>query len=102
MAGFILAPEADADLEGIFDYTTRNWGPNQAFKYLSQLNECAEALAAGKARVKKLPGRFAGMVMMKCQHHFILGRLRKDRPAEILAVFHEKMDLMTRLVERLG
>jgi toxin ParE1/3/4 len=102
MAGFVLAPEADADLEGIFDYTTRKWGPEQAFKYLSQLNECAEALAAGTARFRKLTGHFAGMVMLKCQHHFIFSRLRKGRPAEIFAIFHERMDLVARLGERLG
>ncbi len=40
--------------------------------------------------------------MMRCEHHYIMGLNRDGQPVAIVAVFHEKMDLMVRIAERLG
>ena len=39
--------------------------------------------------------------MIKCEHHYIFCLPRKDAPALVVAIFHEKMDLMARLTDRL-
>ncbi len=102
MTSYFLAEAADTDLDEIFEYSYRQWGPEQAFKYLEQLHECAEALASGRIRFKQLPGLLPNLRMMRCQHHYVFCEARKDGPSAILAIFHEQMDLMTRIAERLG
>jgi plasmid stabilization system protein ParE len=39
--------------------------------------------------------------MMHCEHHYIFCLPRKTAPAMVIAVLHERMDLMVRLAERL-
>jgi toxin ParE1/3/4 len=101
MARFELAPEADADLEGIFDYTARLWGVEQAYKYLNQLHKCAEKIAVGRGRYKDLSHIRAGLRSIRCQQHYIYFVRLENMSARIVAVLHERMDLMARIAERL-
>lgn len=101
-AVYVLAPAALADLRNIAVYTRRNWGRKQAHIYRDQLELCFEALASGQLRSKKLSDVRSGLVMVRCQHHYVFARLRDNQPLSIEAVLHEKMDLMARIAERLG
>lgn len=101
MQSYFLAEGAASDLDAIFEYSYQQWGPDQAFAYLEKLHECAEALASGKARHQKPIRSMPNLRMMHCQRHYIYCSFRSDGPSAILAGFHEKMDLMARLAERL-
>lgn len=101
MASFELSPEADADLDGIFDYTARQWGVEQGHKYLLQLNACMEQVTAGKGQPKDFSHIRPGLRAIRCQRHFIFFVQMDDISVLVVAVFHEKMDLMTRIAERL-
>ena len=101
IVSYVVSPEADDDLEGIFDYTWQQWGEHQAHKYLLRLHKCADALATGKVLYKDLGNLVKGMKMMKCEHHFIFCRILRGKMPEIYAVLHERMDLMARIAERL-
>ena len=101
MASFELAPEAEADIDGIFDYTARLWGAEQGYKYLLQLNECAEKIGVGKGRYKDFSHIRPGLRSIRCQHHYIYFVRMEDMSARIVAVFHERMDLIARIAERL-
>ena len=101
MPSFELSPEADADLDDIFDYTARLWGADQAYKYLLDLDVCAEAMVAGERSFKSLDSFRRGMRMCRCQHHYIICVMRDDEPALVVAMLHERMDLMSRIVEQL-
>jgi plasmid stabilization system protein ParE len=39
--------------------------------------------------------------MARCEHHYIFCLSRDDAPALVVAIFHERMDLMVRLTDRL-
>jgi toxin ParE1/3/4 len=39
MPKYKLTREADIDLDGIWEYTYKQWGKNQANKYLTKLEE---------------------------------------------------------------
>jgi len=39
--------------------------------------------------------------MVRCEHHYIFCLPRDDAPALVVAIFHERMDLMARLADRL-
>lgn len=45
MAEFRLTPAALRDLEGIWQYTVRQWSAAQAARYVDELNACFSALA---------------------------------------------------------
>ena len=42
-----------------------------------------------------------GLLMSRCQHHYLVCLPRPDAPALIVAILHERMDLMARLAGRL-
>jgi len=44
---------------------------------------------------------YPALRMVHCEHHYIFCLPRDDAPVLVVAIFHERMDLMTRLVERL-
>jgi toxin ParE1/3/4 len=99
---FELSPEADADVDGIFDYTAQTWGAEQAYKYLLQINTCAERIGTGKGVYKDLSNIRHALRSMRCQQHGIFFVRMEDMSARIVGVLHAKMDLLARIAERLG
>lgn len=102
MARYVFTAEADADLDGIVDYTRRQWGDDQARRYLAQLRICLDRIADKDGRFRletafKLPLR-----VLRCQHHYIYCLPRDGMPALILAILHERMDLVARIADRFG
>jgi toxin ParE1/3/4 len=78
----------------------RLWGADQGYKYLLQLSECAEKIAIGKGSYKDFSSIRPGLRSVRCQQHYIYFVRLEDMTARIVAVFHERMDLMTRIAER--
>jgi toxin ParE1/3/4 len=92
----IKTPRAEQDLLEIWLYTYDYWGSVQADKYLAKIEKCFENICTKKARLKIL---IEDVYYIRCEHHYIL-ILMEDKPA-MIAVLHEKMDLMARLKDRL-
>ncbi|EDF6616196.1 type II toxin-antitoxin system RelE/ParE family toxin [Salmonella enterica subsp. enterica serovar Newport] len=44
---------------------------------------------------------FPALRMGRYEHHYVFCLPREDGPALIVAIFHERMDLMVRLADRL-
>nr|WP_255210280.1 type II toxin-antitoxin system RelE/ParE family toxin [Sphingobium cloacae] len=42
-----------------------------------------------------------GLRMVRCEHHYVFCLPRDDAPALVVAIFHERMDPMVRLADRL-
>ncbi|MCX7285260.1 MAG: type II toxin-antitoxin system RelE/ParE family toxin [Novosphingobium sp.] len=59
-------------------------------------------LAAGTVQFKDMGALYTGLRMLRCQHHYIFCLPRDAAPALVVAILHERMDLMTRLAARLG
>lgn len=101
MAEYRLTPDAEADLWEIARYTLETWGEDQQRRYERVLIKCFEALADGSARARfPLPYR-RDVRQLHCQHHYVFVIDAPDEPVTIVAVLHEKMDLVTRLEARL-
>lgn len=45
---------------------------------------------------------FPELRMMRCEHHYVFCLPRWSAPALVVAILHERMDLMVRLTERLN
>jgi toxin ParE1/3/4 len=101
MAGYVFTAEADEDLDGIVDYTRRQWGDAQARRYLAQMRLSLDRIADAGGRFKIETSFSHPVRVMRCQHHYIYCVPRENLPALIVAILHEKMDLMARIAERL-
>ena len=98
---YVLLPSADADLREILRYTRKQWGEAQARAYVAKLKRCVEKIATGQGFSKDLTVLYPGLRMVHCEHHYIFCLPRADDPAVVVAIFHERMDLMTRVADRL-
>ena len=100
MPGYRLSVAAEADLTGIWDYTFETWGEAQADRYLEQMEACFERIAAGQAVCRDFPEIDTRLQSCHCEHHYVFF-LTSNTDVIIIAVLHERMDLMTRLQGRL-
>jgi plasmid stabilization system protein ParE len=97
-----LTPEAEADLEQIAEYTLREWGPEQQAHYAELLEAGFTRIAEGHAISRRFLEHYPHLYVTHCEHHYIF-YIRQDdnvRP-RIIAVLHERMDLITRIRDRL-
>ena len=100
-ASYALLAEAEADLREILRYTRKQWGDAQARAYVAKLKGCIERAALRQGVAKDMAALYPGLRMVRCEHHFIFCLPRNDAPALVVAIFHERMDLMMRLADRL-
>jgi len=97
----ILTEAAESDLRSILRYTREQWGDVQLQKYITVLEKGIVDLAEGKGSFKDMSAIFQKLRMSRCGNHYIFCLPREDEPALIIAIFHEKMDLMARLSDRI-
>jgi plasmid stabilization system protein ParE len=93
--------DAENDLRKILSYTLENFGKRQTLKYSRELNFCLNKLGNQKRLIKEFKIKKHKVQVLHCQKHYIFGLIRKELPVLIIAIFHERMDLMRRLQKRL-
>ncbi len=101
MSPYELAGAAEADLRKIAQDTISQWGASQAVHYGARLDAQFEAIGNGKARTRIFLEHRPELRVSRVGHHYIFHLERPKQRPPILAVFHENMELMTRLRERL-
>lgn len=102
MTGYVLTAAAESDLRGIVRYTRKQWGDVQVRRYIAALEQGIASLADGRGVFKDMGELFPGLRMGRYEHHYVFCLLREGAPALIVAIFHERMDLMARLADRLN
>ena len=102
MPNFELSYLADCDIAGIIAYTIDKWDIDQAIRYVGILDAHFEAIGKGGARTKAVFGHRTDLRVSRCEKHVIFHQERTGACPLILAVFHEQMDLMVRLSDRLN
>ncbi len=98
---YVVTKGAAADLEVIARYTAEQWGEEQCRVYIEQLDKAAEALAKGQGVFKDLSSLHPKLRMALCGRHYVFCLPLSDAPAVILAILHERMDIIARLKGRL-
>jgi len=101
LTAYILTEAAENDLRSIIRYTGDQWGEVQLSKYITALEQGIADLANGKGNFKDMSALYPQLTMARCGHHYVFCLPRGDAPALIIAIFHERMNLMTRLKNRL-
>jgi plasmid stabilization system protein ParE len=101
MLPYELTPDAERDLREIARYTLRQWGVRQQRRYASLLEAGFRAIAQRRVAPRAFSLAYADVFVSHCEHHYIFYLHPESQKPRILAVFHENMDLLTRLAERL-
>lgn len=101
-ARYVLTLAAEADVRDIIRHTRKQWGDAQTRGYVAKLQAGMESVAKGEGFFKDMSALYPGLRMVRCEHHYIFCMPRDDAPALVVAVFHERMDLMVRLATRMG
>lgn len=94
-----LTFDAEDDLNNIWLYTYREWGETQADLYLDKLGVAFQGINCGDVISKPHHSIDPDLNSIHCEHHYIF-YLKWEAPV-IIAVLHERMDLMIRLRNRL-
>ncbi len=100
--GYILTASAEADLRSIIRYTRKEWGDAQLRRYVAALEKGISGLAAGVGAFRDMSESYPSLRMAHCEHHYVFCLPRAHAPALIVGIFHERMDLMVRLANRLA
>ncbi len=102
MLPYELTKDAEADLEGIFRYTIKEWGEAQTEKYLGKISQGLKNIATRKVSSRTFSEKFPEVLVVRCEHHYIFYLYSESGKPVILAILHERMDMLIRLKERLG
>ena len=96
-----LSDKAKEDINEITDYTVERYGVNQMFQYIQRLETAADELADGYGHYKQYPDVHPLLRAKHCQKHYIFGVLRGNKPMLVIAIFHERMNLIEQVKHRL-
>jgi plasmid stabilization system protein ParE len=102
MPEYELTTFAEDDLKSIARYTLDTWGLEQAKRYERVLVTRFRQIAKGHISPRAFLSHRPDLLFTHCEHHYIFYRPREAQCPLILAVFHERMDLMQRLKGRLS
>ena len=101
-AAYDITPAARQDIRGIWVYTAEQWGERQADRYTAQLEMCLQGLAEGRTQSRSFSDQFPQVRVTRCQHHYVFCVQPEGQKPLVIAVLHERMDMLTRLGERLS
>lgn len=101
MPRYELTSFARQDLIEIAEYTAKTWGKAQALRYADALDACFVSIAKREKPARSVSPRYPEVFVCRCEHHYIFYLHPEHKPPRILAVLHEKMDMLQRLSRRL-
>ena len=101
-SNYELTTNAENDWRGILEYTLQNFGENQVLLYTNDLIKCVDTLQSKKGHYRYIQIKSHSILVKHCNKHYIFAIERLNKPILIIAIFHERMDLMQRLKNRLS
>ena len=91
MSGFVLSPLAQADIDGIWDYTADHWNEQQADAYVGVIRAAIERVAKRPQLGRACDKLRAGYRRIDAGSHVVFFRVNGD-VAEVIRILHESMD----------
>lgn len=101
-ASYEISKAAAKDWRNIVHYTLKKFGKKQVKKYTDSLIKCLDDLASEKGQFKTINISNHKVLVKRCQKHYIFALNKSDHPLLIIAILHERMDLMQRLQDRMN
>lgn len=90
--GYVLAPRAHEDPDGIWDYTAERWDPDQADRYVRRLAQAFADLAAGTVRGWSAEKIRPGYCRLTVATHVVFHRKGDGGRIDVIRILHERMD----------
>jgi len=91
-----LRPKAQADLNGIWEYTVETWGFDQAESYLRALNKTFETISQKPDLGRVYDEVYPGLRVCPSGKHLIF-YFATDQEIDVVRVLHERMDVASHL-----
>lgn len=92
MSGFLLSPAAQTDLDGIWDYTAKRWGQDQAITYISSIRDACEELVTG-TRISRPVDIRNGYRKASVGSHMLFFKITDTGQIAIIRILHQRMDV---------
>lgn len=96
MSKYHFTRRAVNDLTEIWDFTVKEWSPNQAEKYYKLLMASCEDLANNPKLGKSFEIVTINLLGYKCGEHIIFYREILKNEIEIIRILHAMMDLKSK------
>jgi toxin ParE1/3/4 len=96
LAEYRLTPTAERDLEAIWEYTTQQWGAEQADHYVDILTSAFAELAQFPKAAPACDRIRPGYRRSRVERHMIYFRLT-DYGIAVIRLLHERMDVLRHL-----
>lgn len=88
-----LTQRAQRDLEGIIEYTLRQWGSEQVDRYAAQLGGTIEQLREQPSRKGRgLDELEPGLRYLRHEEHYFIFYRVEGEQVEILRILHQRTD----------
>ncbi len=90
-----FSPVAISDLNGIWDYTAEEWGPDQADRYTEDIQNACSSLAQGDKHGRIVDVR-DGYLKYAVGRHFVFFRMNGGEIV-VVRILHQSMDVARHL-----
>jgi toxin ParE1/3/4 len=97
MRGYLLSPAARADLEQIWEYSARNWGKDQAVRYILGIRDACQALADGHRQGRQADDIRPGYRKLAVGSHVLFYRITDAGLIDVIRILHQRMDVAAHL-----
>ena len=97
MTGYLLSPAAQADLGHIWDYTARNWGQDQAARYILGIRDAFRALVDGRRQGRSIDDIRPGYRKLAVGSHVLFYRIADAGLIDVVRILHQRMDVASHL-----
>ena len=101
MNNYTLSKDAQADLRQVARYTQREWGKEQLAEYRSGLKATFNAIGNSDVVPRRFSTQYPQICVTKYRYHYIFYITENVQKPIIIAVIHERRDIVNRLSERL-
>jgi plasmid stabilization system protein ParE len=95
-----LTALAQEDLKEIARYTLTQWSEKQSLHYAELLEKRFCEIAARTAYSRPLSIRYPQVLVSRCENHYIFYIHQERKPPRIIAILHERMNILKRLKNR--
>jgi toxin ParE1/3/4 len=96
MAEYRLSPRAQRDLDGIFDYTVKQWGLPQALGYVDLIEAAFATLAEAPLQSQDCAAIRPGYRRRSVEQHVVYFR-QTSYGIAIIRILHQRMDQVRHL-----
>ncbi|MCD6526958.1 MAG: type II toxin-antitoxin system RelE/ParE family toxin [Desulfuromonas sp.] len=102
MQPYKLSTAAENDLRDVARYTLDTWGKKALEQYRKGLKDTFQSIAKDEMPKRVFSTAFPDLLVSKYRYHYIFYLTRNRIKPMIIGIIHEKMDIVSRLNERLN